>query len=68
MSMAPAKRFDVEHGIAVGLPADLTVYDLNEEYVIDPDTFATKGRFSPFEGRKVSGKCIATYVDGKPVF
>ncbi len=68
MSMAPAKRFDVEHGIEVGLPADLTVYDLNEEYVIDPDTFATKGRFSPFEGRKVSGKCIATYVDGKPVF
>ena len=65
MSMAPARRFDVEHGIEEGLPADLTVYDLNEEYVIDPDKFLTKGRFTPFEGCRVTGKCIATYVDGK---
>ena len=68
MSIKPSERFDVEHGIEVGAPADLTVYDLDEEYVIDPDTFATKGRFTPFEGRKVFGRCIATYVDGKPVF
>ena len=68
MSIKPSERFDVEHGIEVGAPADLTVYDLDEEYVIDPDTFATKGRFTPFEGRKVFGRCIATYVDGKTVF
>lgn len=68
MSIKPSERFDVEHGIEAGMPADLTVYDLDEEYVIDPDTFATKGRFTPFEGRKVFGRCIATYVDGKPVF
>ncbi|MBP5532386.1 MAG: dihydroorotase [Lachnospiraceae bacterium] len=68
MSIKPSERFDVEHGIAEGMPADLTVYDLDEEYVIDPDTFASKGRFTPFEGRKVFGRCIATYVDGKPVF
>ena len=68
MSIKPSERFDVEHGIEVGAPADLTVYDLDEEYVINPDTFATKGRFTPFEGRKVFGRCIATYVDGKPVF
>ena len=68
MSIAPAKRFDVEHGIAEGLPADLTVYDLDEEYVIDPDKFYTQGRFTPFEGCKVSGRCIATYIDGKKVF
>ena len=65
MSIAPARRFDVEHGIEVGVPADLTVYDLDEEYVIDPDSFSTKGRFTPFEGCRVTGKCIATYVDGK---
>ena len=65
MSIAPARRFDVEHGIEVGLPADLTVYDLDEEYVIDPDSFSTRGRFTPFEGCRVTGKCIATYVDGK---
>jgi len=67
MSISPAKRFGLEHGIEVGLPADLTVYDLESEYVIDPDTFASKGRFTPFEGRKVCGKCIATYVDGREV-
>ena len=65
MSMAPARRFNIEHGIAEGLPADLTVYDLDDEYVIDPDTFSTKGRFTPFEGCRVSGRCIATYIDGK---
>ena len=65
MSIAPAERFGIEHGIAVGMPADLTVYDLDSEYIIDPDTFASKGRFTPFEGRRVFGKCIATYVDGK---
>ena len=64
MSIAPAKRFGVEHGIEPGHPADLTVFDLDSEYVIDPDKFYTKGRFTPFEGRKVFGKCIATYVDG----
>ena len=68
MSIKPSERFDVEHGIEIGMPADLTVYDLDEEYVIDPDTFASKGRFTPFEGRKVFGRCIATYVDGNPVF
>ena len=68
MSIKPSERFDVEHGIEVGMPADLTVFDLDEEYVIDPDTFASKGRFTPFDGRKVFGRCIATYVDGKPVF
>ena len=64
MSMAPARRFDIQHGIEEGLPADFTVYDLNEEYVIDPDKFGTKGRFTPFEGCRVFGRCIATYVDG----
>ncbi|MBR4777387.1 MAG: dihydroorotase, partial [Lachnospiraceae bacterium] len=68
MSIKPSERFDVEHGIEAGMPADLTVFDLDEEYVIDPDTFASKGRFTPFEGRRVFGRCIATYVDGKPVF
>ena len=68
MSIKPSERFDVEHGIEVGMPADLTVFDLDEEYVIDPDTFASKGRFTPFDGRKVFGRCIATYVDGKTVF
>ncbi|MBR4343871.1 MAG: dihydroorotase [Lachnospiraceae bacterium] len=69
MSTRPAERFEVEHGkngITVGMPADLTVYDLDEQYVIDPDTFATKGRFTPFDGRKVFGRCIETYVDGQP--
>ncbi len=67
MSIAPAERFGIEHGIAVGMPADITVFDLEKEYVIDPDTFASKGRFTPFEGRSVFGKCIATYVDGREV-
>ena len=70
MSTKPAERFGVEHGnngITVGMPADLTVFDLEKEYDIDPDSFATKGRFTPFDGWHVYGKCLKVYVDGNPV-
>ena len=69
LSTAPTERFGINHGkngIAVGMPADITVFDLKEEYIIDPDTFSTKGRFTPFDGFKVYGRCIETYIDGQP--
>ena len=52
---------------AEGCPAE-AISEGDGKYVIDPDTFSSKGRFTPFEGRKVFGRCIATYVDGNPVF
>ncbi|MCR5767963.1 MAG: dihydroorotase [Lachnospiraceae bacterium] len=60
MTFAPARRFGIECGIEAGACAKLCVYDLDEKYVIDPLKFRSKGRFTPFDGWEVYGKCIMT--------
>ena len=60
MSVAPAARFGIECGIEEGCSAKMCVYDLAESYVIDPAKFASKGRYTPFEGKNVYGRCIMT--------
>ena len=49
----------------MGAPADLAIVDLNEEWVIDPNEFASKGKNTPFAGRKVYGKVKYTLVNGE---
>ena len=53
-----------------GLPiADgFSVWDLSEVYDIDPETFKSQGRATPFEGDRVFAKCVATVYNGKRVF
>ena len=58
----PRKRF----GLPMG--KDFTVWDLNEEYEIDPEEFVSLGKATTFNGWKVSGKCVATVCDGKLVY
>ena len=60
MTLAPAGRFGIECGIEVGNEAKLCVYDLDEQYTVDPSTFRSKGRYTPFEGCKVFGRCLMT--------
>ena len=58
----PRRRF----GLPLG--TDYSIWDLNAAYAIDPKGFLSKGRATPFAGRQVSGKCIATICDGKLVY
>ena len=63
MVYAPRKRF--------GIPldeGDYSVWDLTEEYEIDPETFVSKGHATPFAGWKVFGRCLKTVCGGKTVF
>ena len=60
MSVAPAERFGIECGIGEGRTAKLCIYDLDEQYTVDPKTFRSKGRYTPFEGREVYGRCLMT--------
>lgn len=62
MAVNPRKRF----GIPMG--TEFTVWDLEKESAVDPETFLTMGRATPFEGWKVSGECVATVCDGKIVY
>ena len=58
----PRERF----GIPMG--CEYSVWDLNEESTVDPADFVSMGKATPFEGWRISGKCIATVCDGKVVY
>ena len=66
MSANPAQILGLEGGeISVGAPADLTVVDLKKEWTVDPEEFVSKGKNTPFKGRKVFGRVKYTIVDGE---
>ena len=58
----PRKRF----GIALG--CDYSIWDLEEEYIVDPAEFVSMGKATPFEGWNVNGRCLATVCDGNIVY
>ncbi|MNC76592.1 Dihydroorotase [compost metagenome] len=69
MTADPARVFRLDTGkLESGAPADLTMIDLNQEKAVDPATFATKGRNTPFTGWKLKGWPVQTWVDGKSVW
>ena len=68
MHTNPSKRFGIGTPLAVGMPANLTVYDLNETYTIDPAKFCSMGKSTPFTGWEVSGRCKLTMYKGIPVW
>ena len=63
MACAPRRRF----GIPLG-EEDYALWDLEREWVIDPEAFASKGRATPFAGWTVRGRCVRTVCGGKPVY
>ena len=69
MSASPAKRFGLRGGkIEVGEKADLCVFDLENEYVINSNEFLSMGKATPFEGKKVFGRSKLTLIGGKKVW
>lgn len=69
MTYQAADIIRVPHGrIKQGAIADLTLIDLNHEWEIKPEEFASKSHNSPFEGTKVKGRAIRTVVGGQTVY
>lgn len=68
MSDNPRRIFALGGGLEAGCAADFTVLDLAAEYAIDPATFRSKGRATPFAGWKVRGRTVLTVVDGREVY
>ena len=62
MCINPRKRF--------GITSDsgYTVWNVEKEYTVNPDDFATLGRATPFEGRRVFGENLLTVLDGRVVY
>ena len=69
-SYNPAKILGLNDkgAIAEGKVADIVIFDPNLEYTIDKNTFLSKGKNTPFHGRKVKGDVRYTLVDGNVVY
>jgi dihydroorotase len=66
MSTAPARILGLQGGeIAVDGVADLMIADLNEQWIVDPQNFVSKGKNSPFGGYALFGAVKYTIVDGE---
>ena len=69
MSYNPAKIMGVDRGrIQVGADGDITIIDPEFEFEINPDAFFSKGKNTPFAGKKVKGLVRATVVAGNVVY
>jgi dihydroorotase len=60
----PNRRFNIGTPLKVGEKANLTVFDLDNEYKINSNEFYSLGKSTPFEGMRVLGKCKMTMVNG----
>ena len=68
----PRKRFGLDvRNLSEELASEsptFTVWNLDEEYSIDPAEFLSMGKSTPFEGWRVKGRCMMTVLDGKKVW
>ena len=62
LTVNPRTRF----GLPLG--EDFSVWDLEDRYVIDPETFLSLGRATPFAGMEVQGRNLLTVCGGKAVW
>ena len=64
MSINPRKIFGLESGIQIGKPADITIVDPKTKWVVNPEEFISMGKTTPFAGKTLTGKVIATIYNG----
>ena len=69
MTVNPAFILRIPKGrLSLGGGADFTIFDPDEEWTVDPEQFASKGRNTPFAGRTLKGRVKYTIVDGKIIY
>ena len=69
MSYNPAKILGINKGtLKEGSVADITIFDPDEEYIVDKNDFESKGKNTPFDGYKLFGKVKYTILDGEIVY
>lgn len=68
MSENPSTRFNLDIEIKENKTANLTVFDLDNEYIIDSSEFKSMGKSTPFNEKKVYGKCLMNFCKGELVY
>jgi dihydroorotase len=66
MTNAPAQILDLPAGkLEAGGYADIAIFDPKAEWTVDPATFLSRSRNTPFAGRTLRGQIKATLCDGR---
>ena len=68
MCISPRRIFQLGGKLQAGNYADIAIFDLETPYIIDSNSFRSKGHCTPFNGWKVYGKCISTMYHGEIVW
>lgn len=69
LTIAPARCYGLPGGtLKVGSPADVTVFDPDEEFIVDPTLFRSRGKNTPLAGLPMHGLIQRTFVNGVQVF
>lgn len=69
MALNPARRLGLGAGrIAAGAPADLVLFDPDAPFVLDRFTLLSKSKNTPFDGARMQGRVLGTWVGGRQVF
>ncbi|HEX7123360.1 MAG TPA: dihydroorotase [Gemmatimonadaceae bacterium] len=69
MSVAPARVFGLPGGtLKRGSVGDVTLFDPNQEWEVEPKAFLSKGRNTPWRGQHLRGRATCTIVDGRVVY
>ncbi|MBA96297.1 dihydroorotase [Sulfitobacter sp.] len=69
LSFNPAQRLGLPGGrLSTGAPADLVLFDSDAPFVMDRETLRSKSRNTPYDGSRMQGKVLETYVSGTCIY
>ncbi|MBN8185232.1 dihydroorotase [Salipiger thiooxidans] len=69
LSLNPARRLGLPCGrMVAGAPADLVLFDADKPFILDRFKLQSKSKNTPFDGARLQGKVLATFVAGKAVY
>ena len=69
LSLNPSRRLGLPQGrLSAGAPADLVLFTPDTPFVLDRFALLSKSKNTPFDGARLEGKVLATYVAGQQVY
>lgn len=69
MALNPARRLGLEAGtLGIGASADLVLFDPDAPFILDRFTLLSKSKNTPFDGSRMEGKVLGTWVAGEQVY